>query len=214
MSTLKRINKENIHNYFKDYFEEKGFSIESNKWQFKKNNPKGFDTVIISLSEFETDYILEFHLGKRLNQIENFALAYLNYPTEFSKNSMTMFCSFARLKGKKYERYSLQNFEDLEYIGKELDIFLNTLGLRVLEQWASLLNLNAIFNEDPYSLNMFYNSFTKAIRGTIINRFVGDERYELLEQVYRTILYKNGVPKQRVKDYEKLNSFLRIYSPN
>lgn len=209
-----KLARKQIFDFFKKRFERKGFNPNEGLFQFKKDNLAGFDTVIISLSEYDSDFLIEFHLGKRIDKVEKFASAYLDYPSDFSNYSMTIVCSFARLNSRKFQRFTISNYEDLKKIAEEMDDFLNKRGFRVLEQWSSLTNLNSVYNEDPYSMNMFYNPFTKAVRGTIINKFIGDERYELLQQVYKSILHKNGVPERSIQEYQRLSSFLNIYSPN
>ncbi len=214
MIQKKVLEKNQVLDFFKVYFRSKGFLSGNSPWNFIKKNEAGFDSIIVSIAEYESDFVMEFHLGKRINQIENFAGAFLNYSDVYSSYSMSMFSSFARLRNENYQRFSIKNFNDLSLISNHLNDFLKNRGFRVLEQWSSLINLNHIYNEDPYSMNMFYNHYSKAVRGIIINKFIGDERYELLYQVYKSILLKNSVPEDRMNNFERLNSFLSIYSPN
>lgn len=195
-------------------FVEMGFDKNEPLWQFRESFEGGFRTFILSVSVYETESVVELHLGVRHDAIESFVDRFIGGLTGFKPDMMTIVTSMARVQGEVFKRYIIQNDADIRQSYKEMEIFARHVGYQKLHDWSDIRELNKTFNLDPYNLSLVYNAYNKAIRGITLARFSNNSNYEELKKKYRYFIEYKKYPPGHLTAYDQLTKFLDVYHPN
>jgi hypothetical protein len=214
MSLPFKISKIQIYKELAPIFKKYGFEPLPEMWQFRQKTERGFNCFILSIQTYDHEAIVELHLGSRINIVEDFALKYMQLLKEFGPNAMTMIISEGRFKEKRFLRHHIKDEVELVLLKSQFEVFVQEQALPSLELWQDIENLNTIFNEDPLENQFFYNQYYRAIRGLILNRFVGDERYVILKEMYQEVLSKLDISDHQNAAFDKLTLILDGYHPN
>jgi len=197
------------------FFAEAGFTYLPTLKQFRKEQPNGFRTVVISISHYENSSVVEAHLGIRLESVEQMAFQFTMGLTGFQQDSHTLITSIGRLKDKKYERYSIAQVEEAEQAIRAIQHFMQQDGFGFLEKYSSAKALDCLFNEQPDEpLSLVYNNFNRCLRGVVLAHLTHRENFEALIQTYLHELRATATPPPLQDRFIRLVQFLSSYSPN
>jgi hypothetical protein len=197
------------------FFEKQGFVLMSDKKQFRKVTPTGFQNVIFTASSYDDEVWLEVNIGCRNNQIEQIAQQFLGNTRDYWADSNTIVISIGKYNDAKYFRYKIMTEPDVEDVCDIVKEFLTTEGLPFLNDSDSLLSLNNIFNKTiSKPCKYVYNQVHRSFKGIISAKLVYDENFLDLADKHRENLMKIGATPEELLTFERLLSFLLYLSVN
>lgn len=207
--------KQEILDCFGELWLDKGFNLLNNDTQFSYTLKGGLKTIILSVSEYDPDFLVEVHLGIRYHKIEEMIYPITNGLKEFSKNSHTFITSAGRLLGETHLRYSIATPSDLKRVKPFIHNFMEDFGWGFLNDLEELSFTEEIFNSfTDYYNNLFYNSYTRAIRGMTLAKLCRPENYESIKETYLEQLIASCYPETYMSRFNSLTLFLDHYSEN
>jgi len=195
--------------------EDKDFVYTPQWEQFRKTTSGGFQSLILSISEYPDISLFELHLGIRLNAVENLAYPFTNGLMGFQANSMTLVTPLAKLHGHAFQRFELSPGEavdkPMEEIGKQLE----NGGFSFMEKYHSLEEMEKLFNRHPHHpLPLVHNQINRCLRGLVLAKLINRTDFEKLASLYRERLQVLRAPDATIHKYDRLRSYLRTYAPN
>ncbi len=190
--------------------------IYTPQWeQFRKLTPGGFQSLILSVSEYPDASLFELHLGIRLDAVENMAYPFTNGLMGFQANSLTLVTPLAKLHGHSFQRFELAPGEE---VGRPLDEIAGQLahgGFSFLEKYNRLEEMEQLFNRHPHHpLPLVHNQINRCLRGLVLARLTDRTDFERLATLYRDRLRALRAPDATLHKYDRLRSYLRSYAPN
>jgi hypothetical protein len=197
------------------FFEKQGFALMSDKKQFRKVTPTGFQNVIFTATSYDDEVWLEVNFGCRNNQIEQIAQQFLGNTRDFWADSNTIVVSIGKYNDAKYFRYKIMTEPDVEDVCDIVKDFLITEGLPFLNDSDNLVSLNNIFNKTTSKpCKYVYNQVHRSFKGIITAKLVHDENFLDLADKHRENLIKIGATPEELLTFERLLSFLLYLSVN
>jgi hypothetical protein len=206
--------KKKLFTQYAPIFLEMGFDKKESLYQFREPFEGGFRTFIVSVSVYDTESVVELHLGVRHDAIESFVGKFIGGLTGFKPDMMTIVTSMARVRGEVFRRYVIQNGNDLSDSYSEIEDFVRHIGYQKLHDWSDIRELNKTYNLDPFDLSLVYNAYNKAIRGITLARFSNNPNYEELKKKYRYFIAYKKYPPGYLTAFDQLTKFLDVYHPN
>ncbi len=193
-----------------------GFDWLPRLHQFRRSHEEGFSCLILSLSEYETDSLIEAHLGLRIDHVENLAFPFTNGLPGFQPDSMSLVTPMARLFGKRFERLTVT---DEASIGEAVQHFREQLaekGLPFLQQYSRLQSLDELINDNPQAtVPLLHNQINRCFRAIVTAKLLQRPDFLQLTAHYRQFLEEElYAPAQTLEKYERLRHFLEQYSMN
>ena len=109
-----------ILNRLTPFAQARGMTYLPRQKQFRAVTPTGFRALIVALSHYATDSVLELHLALRNDLIESTAFRHTNGLSAFAPDSLTLVASTAKLRARRYDRYTIATEADAEKAVAEL----------------------------------------------------------------------------------------------
>lgn len=197
------------------FFDLHGYSLMSDKKQFRKVTPTGFHNVIFTATAYENEIWLEVNLGCRNNRLEQIAQQFLGNTRDFWADSNSLVISIGKFNNAKYFRYKMANTADVIDVCEEVKAFLLTRGFAFLKNSESLENLYEIFNKEPSKPCKFlYNQVHRGFKGLIVAKLTYSENFLDLADTHRNNLARLGATAEELLSFERLLSYLLYLSVN
>ncbi|MEM7548303.1 MAG: hypothetical protein AAF363_01415 [Bacteroidota bacterium] len=205
----------NVIEYISSCWRGEGFEYLRPHNQFRRSIKDGFQSIIVSVSSYDDEVLIDIHLGIRHNKIENMIYPVTKGLKEFESESHTFLTSTGRIQEKLYHRYTIKDEKDLEFVRADLFDFMQTHGLEFLHKMKDLNYANTVFNTfSDYNNQLFYNPYTRAIRGLTVCKLVEGENFTALKETYTEQLIQSGYPDSYFQSFNTLALFLENYSMN
>ncbi|WP_338790919.1 hypothetical protein V9L05_22555 (plasmid) [Bernardetia sp. Wsw4-3y2] len=197
------------------FFREWGFEYIDVYSQFRKTDKIGFQNVILSISQYETEIWIEVTLGIRKDEVERITQPFLSNPTDFQNQTTTISVSVGKLNQNPYFRYKAENEEDLEVCAEELIKFMSEEGMIFLEEKNSMQELDLAFNRIPKRPILYiYNQHHRFFKGIVLAKITNNPRYEELVELYYRSLVIQKANETIQANFKRLVNFLVHYSVN
>ncbi len=197
------------------FFKEWGFEYIDAYSQFRKTDKMGFQNVILSISQYETEIWIEVTLGVRKDEVEHISQQFLSNLSDFHKHTTTISVSLGKLNQNPYFRYKAENEEDLEVCAEQLMEFMTDEGMIFLEEKNSMQELDSAFNKIPKKPILYiHNQHHRFFKGIVLAKITNNPRYdELVELYYRSLVIQKA--NQDIQsNFKRLVAFLVHYSIN
>ncbi len=204
-----------LYRLLNDYFVGHGYTLLTDKKQYRKTTATGFQNVILSPAYYGSETWLEINFGCRNEQIEQIAQQFLNNLADFRPDANTVIVSIGKFTDQPYFRYKVANLDELALICDEIKAFFDSDGFAFLEQTSTLSALDQVFNQFPHQPSRFvYNQIHRCYKGLIVARLNHNPHFTGLTDSYR-----HGLLRQTQNPYEQLNferlvTYLQHYSAN
>ena len=183
--------------------------------QYRGKTATGFRALILSLSHYAADSVLEVHLGLRHELVESTAFRYTNGLSGFAPNSLTVVASTAKLRGHPFDRYVLKTRADAERAAGALLPWLENRADAFWNNYQTLAPLDAALNDSPEAPTLLMpNQSLRCLRGLVVARYAQRPDWPTLIPVYRQRLEDLYATEPIWHGYERLVDFLRTYTPN
>ncbi len=200
----------------KPFLGRQGFTWLPHLHQFRKSTERGFTCIILSVSDHEESSLAEAHLGIRIDDVENIAFPFTNGLPGFQPDSMTLVTPLAKLFGKAFERFEITDKRSAAETVTAIQGQLQDKGLKFLQQYSSLEDMEALYNEAPEaSLKLVHNQSNRCFRAVVMARLLLRRDFENLVETYgRRLETELHAPQSTLDKYARLVNFLRYYSQN
>ena len=183
--------------------------------QYRRTTPTGFRALIVSLSHYATDSVLELHLALRHDLIETTAFRYTNGLSAFAPDSLTLVASSAKLRGVAFDRYVIRQPEDVQRASAVLLPWLAANAEAFWDKYAELRAVDVALNAEPTTNTLLMpNQQLRCLRGLVAARYAQRPNWEVLIPLYRQRLVELYATEPIRYGYERLVDFLRTYTPN
>jgi len=179
--------------------------------QFRKNTDFGFLNVVLNVSTYETESIVDLHLGVRHNRVENLMYAFSNGLPGFRPDSNTLLSPLTRIFNNPAHRYTIaNNTAAFEQLADTLNTLMLAKGWAFMEQISKLRQLHLLFNTKPETpLALVFNAYHRVLRGLTIAHLVRAPELPDLFEVYHQITEQQiGIPEY-TKRFERLYQYLQ-----
>lgn len=210
-----------LYEKMSDFFARYGFVPMTEKKQFRRVTETGFQNVIFSVTNYDTETWLEVNFGLRHERIEQVAQQFLGNLEEFRADANTLVVSIGKFNDAHYFRYKIGHDEnppghnDLDDTCQEIQEFLVERGFDFLNRNDSLSALHYLLNAEPTKPCKFlYNQMHRGFKGLIAARLSNSDEFLGLADLYRNQLVRLGASFQELHQYERLLSFLLYHSVN
>lgn len=200
----------------KPFLGRQGFTWLPHLHQFRKSTERGFTCIILSVSDHEESSLVEAHLGIRIDDVENIAFPFTNGLPGFQPDSMTIVTPLAKLYGQPFQRFEVASQRSAAEAVVAIQGQLQDKGLKFLNQYSSLEDMEALYNEKPEEqLQLVHNQANRCFRAVAMARLLPRKDFEQLVETYgRRLETELHAPQSTLEKYTRLVNFLRYYSQN
>jgi hypothetical protein len=192
-----------------------GFDLMPERKQFRKNTSIGFENIILSVSNYDEESLVEVNFGCRHHEIEKVAQQFLTNSPEYWQEANTLIISIGKYNEAKYFRYKVFDEEDLETVCQQIEHFFTDRGFTLLSEFSGLKAVDEILNKEPQKQCRFvYNQTHRCFKGLIAAKLTNRENFFDLAETYRKSLIKLNASIEELHQYERLLSYLLYHSVN
>jgi hypothetical protein len=197
------------------FFEKQDFDLLLEKKQFRKNTEQGFQNIILSISKYEQESLIEFNIGVRLDIVENLVNQFTQHLIDFQADTNTLLTSMGRLLNEPFLRFKVKSEDDLFQVCQKLCKFMTEQGFSFLEQVSHSPTLDQVINRNPEQAHpYFYNSYHRALKGITLAKLNYNPDFEGLAQTYYQQLIRKNAPPSQQENFQKLYRYLHNFSVN
>ncbi|GAB4040566.1 hypothetical protein [Spirosoma gilvum] len=205
----------NLFQHLAPFFSDHGYSLLTEKKQFRKVTGNGFQNIILSSVFYADDTLLEVNFGCRHEQIEQIAQQFLNNQPDLRSEANTLIVSIGRFSDLQKARFKIHSEDDLLLACQQIEYFFDQQGFNFLTTTASLLTLDRLLNECPTEhCRYVYNQTHRCYKGLIAARLNHNPRFDELIDRYRYLLIQQTQNPYEQMHFERLIAYLQHYSAN
>lgn len=212
-----QLSKSDCFQFFVPYFTLYGFQYHAatNQYRRELEGGEGFQSIILSITPYDDELLLEFFLAARHTALEQMIYRLTNGFINYAPHSTSVVMSVAKLskEGKPW-RASVRAIDDLNTVLLTLEMMLEDYGWQHLRNWSTLSELERLFNAQPFDLSLQPNPFHKALRGTCMAKLCHRADLDGIYEDYRELLDEYRVPWQQIQRFINLNTILENYHQN
>ncbi len=196
------------------FFIKNGFEWLSDKNQFRKLTQTGFQNVFVSISNYESEHIIEVQFGIRNDLIENMVQQFLISSTSYKKDANTLIINIGAYRGTPYFRYKIKNKAELDDCFQDIESFFMEEGFEFMNQAADIPRLDEMLNFNPQKKNKYiYNQVHRCFKGIASAKLNDRSHFHGLIDIYRNYLLKNASDQELIH-FERLVSYLLHFNAN
>jgi hypothetical protein len=182
---------------------EKGFQLNKSLAEFTKKNKDGWFKYQIVFLQTDDGWIIKPCVLLRFNIIENIFHETSGFEDKFQKGTPTIGTAIEDyLKDSNSYRYTLTNEDQINGLGKELQLLFYNFVLPFFEKYNSLKVLDEALNTDTKDTSLTGNIF-KGSKALIIAKLLNRKNYNELETTYLNY-YKEFADGFYLPGFEKL----------
>jgi len=171
-----------------------GFKLVPEWNQFRKPTKNGFQCIIYALKSYPDLSFLELHLGIRIDMVEQLVFPYLNLPTGFKKESMTLVTNFSNLVDCSV-RTPIKEVDELKAHLVNQQSSIEETILPFLDSYSSLKALAGLFNANPTEpFKLHNNQIHRCFRGLALAKGSTPDQLESLCKIYQSVLDQWAAP--------------------
>lgn len=185
------------------------FELLRSKNQLRRMISTGFQTIMLSVSEYEDVCMIECFLGVRIEDIEEIVLPYTRTSPIFYEDALTIIISYGKYLGKPLKKFKARSVDDLDEIVHILIQFLWKEGMPFFDEYGNVDKMDLLINSDPHTpSNFFFNQENRCLRGITAAKLTQNPKYYDLVFMYEHILEKLPNGSLLLKPYRMLVSHL------
>lgn len=167
-----------------EFFIDNGFVLNQSQMLFEKVYPHGKQVIFVHFAEGSAETYIEYHLGIRINAVEELIHKYIPTLNNYAEQSITL-VQTPDILGDMYPKKIIlsDDIELPEAIISSENFFLDT-GFRWLDQMIDPIVLEQEFlhhKENPFEA---CNLVESAFRSTALSRLYNPEDYPILRQSF------------------------------
>ncbi|GAB4417628.1 MAG: hypothetical protein OHK0039_28230 [Bacteroidia bacterium] len=198
-----------LYDLLGEHLEAAGFLLLEGKNQFRRSHTQGFENVILSVSVYPDLAMVDFHLGLRLESIEQIGQRFSRTLPGFYPDAHTLITSYGNLTSQPYFRFKAANAHDLDLVAETFMAFWDERGLAFLDRHRHLAQVEHTLNALPSQPSPYlHNQAHRYIKGLVAAHLMGRADFAELAREYEVFL--GQVPGGQVfaQDFRELVRYL------
>lgn len=167
-----------------EFFKAHGFVLNQFQLFFEKKFPQGKQVIFVHFIEGNKESQLEYHLGVRINEIEEMVKKYLPTPNSYAEQSITLSQTPYDLGSLYPSKIRINDANELSAVVNSMEEFFLTTGFNWLNHMIDPIKLEQEFlnhKEDPFES---YSIEESAFRSTALSKFYNPQDYPILRQSF------------------------------
>jgi hypothetical protein len=197
------------------FFDQHGYVLIPEKKQFRKFIPQGFLNVILTVSSYDDETLIEVNFGCRNDQIEQIAQQFLGHQEEYRDDANTLVISIGKFNEAKYFRYKVIEEEDIQTVCAEIERFFVERGFLFFQQSHTVEQLDHVLNDQPHKTCKFlYNQIHRYFKGLVVAKLRNRENFLDLTDIYRRQMIRTGATSKELHEFERLVGYMLYLSVN
>jgi len=200
---------EDINKILSPVFEKHGFEYYTPQKQFIKATKTGYVTVILFPQISGTKYLVDIHLGSRIEEVEKLVYSYLRELPGLHNYSITASVPYKKLTQEKHPRIFASTELELMKELEKFHLFMEEKGFGILSNLETLEFLDEAFNTTPSKPIIFqYNQIMRAFRGVALAKLLNKPIENLAAEYRKKIIDVFGTDDQKKKYQDFVSSII------
>ncbi|WP_296702990.1 hypothetical protein [Algoriphagus sp.] len=166
------------------FFNDHGFILNPSQNVFEKAFPNGKQVISIQIIEYSNEKYIEYHLGVRINEVEELIARYLPTTSAYDEQSITLAQTPDKLGSTYSKKIKISKVEDLSKLCKSIETFFLETGFYWLDKMIDPIKLEQEFlhhNEVPFE---DYSLVEVAFRSTALSKIYNPSDYPELRKAF------------------------------
>jgi hypothetical protein len=166
------------------FFKDQGFKLNKSQLLFEKVFPNGKQVISVHFIEEMEEAFVEYHLGVRINEVEELVLQYLPTICNPAEQSITIVQRPNKLSNSYPKRIKVSNKEEVINAIHLFENFFLESGFKWLDRMMDPIILEQEFllqNDICFEDN---NLVESAFRSTAMSRLFNSENYQIVRQSF------------------------------
>lgn len=176
-----------------DFLADFGFKLDNRSLHYVKEIPLGKQMVFFHHTQHQGGSYLEYHLGIRIDQVENIVHRFLPSLGDYKERSITLVETMDRIDEKMPRRFLVENDLEINQVIREVESFLVKKGFRFLDRISSGQELEQYFNADPKTPIVTQNFTYRSARGITLTKLFNPDNYNKNKKTYLNMLNEKQV---------------------
>ncbi|WP_291784795.1 hypothetical protein [Cecembia sp.] len=191
-----------------DFLADFGFSLDNRSLYYVKKTLQGRQMVFFHHTQHEEVSYLEYHLGIRIEKVEQIVHRFLPSLGDYKERSISLVETMDNIDDKMPRRFLVENDLEIDQVIRMVEEFLVKKGFKFLDKYASGKALEKYFNEDPSSPIVTQNFTYKSARGITLCKLFNPENYEKTKKLYLNMLNEKQVTPFTLASFINLLDYL------
>jgi len=191
-----------------DFLADFGFKLDKLSLHYVKDFPKGKQLIFFHHTQHEDVSYLEYHLGIRLDEVENIVHRFLPSLGDYKERSITLIETLDRIDADMPRRFLVENNVEINGVIKTVENFLVKKGFRYLDTYSNENSLEKYFNEDPTKSIITQNFTYRSARGITLCRLFNPSQYQKTKKRYLDMLNEKQVTPFTLASFINLMDYL------
>lgn len=176
-----------------DFLADFGFKLDNRSLYYVKDTPEGKQMVFFHHTQHEGGAYLEYHLGIRLEKVENIVHRFLPSLGDYKERSISLIETMDRIDPKMPRRFLIENDFETNEVIRKVEQFLVKKGFNFLDKVSAGTALEKYFNTDVTSPIVTQNFTYRSARGITLCKLYNPKNYEKTKKLYLNMLNEKQV---------------------
>jgi hypothetical protein len=176
-----------------DFLADFGFKLDNRSLHYVKTNALGKQMVFFHFTQHEEVSYLEYHLGTRINRVENIVHRFLPSLGDYKERSITLIETMDRIDPTMPRRFVIEKDSEINEVIRKVEKFLVSKGFKFLDQYGTGESLEKYFNHDPNTPIVTQNFTYRSARGITLSKLFNPENYARTKKIYLNMLHDKQV---------------------
>ncbi|MFC5623542.1 hypothetical protein [Algoriphagus winogradskyi] len=196
-----------------EFFKENGFELNQSQLFFEKVFPHGKQIVYVHFVEGSNESWVEYHLGIRINEVEELVKKYLPTPDDYAEQSITLARTANNLGNFYPRKIRVSNEKQLSELVYSIENFFLTTGFRWLDQMIDPYVLEQEFLNHKEGSFENYNMVESAFRSTALSKLYNPEDYPILRQSFLEKINSEEMTPFTIAAFLQFLNYLDNFNP-
>ncbi|MEB2775334.1 hypothetical protein SYJ56_08445 [Algoriphagus sp. D3-2-R+10] len=167
-----------------EFFRDHGFVLNQSQLLFEKDFIHGKQVVFVHYVEGSITSYIEYHLGIRINEVEELIQKYLPTPNTYANQSITLAQTPYNLGSLSPNKIIVSSKNELSKVVNSIEDFFLKTGFNWLDKMINPVILEQEFLHQKENLFDAYNMVESAFRSTALSRLYNPQDYPILRQSF------------------------------
>lgn len=185
-----------------------GFKLDNRSLYYVKETVEGKQMVFFHYSQHDDGAYLEYHLGIRLEKVENIVHRFLPSLGDYKERSISLVETMDRIDPEMPRRFLIENDFEVKKVIQQVEHFLIKKGFRFLDKYTSGKELEKYFNADVGIPIVTQNFTYRSARGITMAKLFNPKNYEKTKKLYLNMLNEKQVTPFTLASFINLLDYL------
>ena len=167
-----------------DFLSDFGFSLDPKSLHYTKDFPHGRQMIFFHYTQYEDVAYLEYHLGIRIDKVENIVHKFLPSLGDYRERSITLVETMDRVDKEMPRRFLIEDEMKINDIVENVEEFFVKKGFDFLDRLAEVNKLERYFNHDTKCVILTQNFTYSSARGITLAKLFNEPVYDEIKNEY------------------------------